>query len=453
MRNTCLSTTSKMNNLIMISLDCVRREAIRCYHSSFPSYFHNEIPFARLRGMGKLKRFYAPIIDPIIKRFIKPGTLHIDRIATDGILFSQAVSQAPYTPASHASIFTGLNPFNHGIRQFIGFKINPKAMTLAERLKRDGFQTGGFVGSNAMGEIYGLHRGFDIYDSDSNQSIGKVGNLKLFRRDHKEVTEKALQWMSKTDGRFFLFVHYFDVHETSEHPITYQPLYQILKMKEVDQSVRRITQFLIDKVLYDDTVIVILSDHGNDFGIHEPGHREYLYDTTLLVPLIIKADRSFSGLRISRQVRLIDVMPTVLELLGLPIDNSEDCEQMEGISLLPLCRGQYQEELPAYSETCIELSDEQWEILKNSYMSLRFSGWKIIVDKINHKKSLYNLNTDPLECNDVYMTNREMAELLTHKLDNLLTQPAQTKDTMTEEEISMVKESLRGLGYLDGEAG
>jgi arylsulfatase A-like enzyme len=441
-----------MNNLIMISLDCVRREAIGCYHRIFPSYFHNTIPALNIRGMRRLKRVYEPVIDPIIKRLFKPKTSYIDCIAANGILFTQAVSQAPYTPASHASIFTGLNPFNHGIRQFVGFKINPKAMTLAERLKRDGFQTGGIVGSNALGEFYGFHRGFDIYDFDSNQSIGKVGNLKLFRRDHKEVTEKALQWMSKIDGRFFLFVHYFDIHETIEHPITYQPLYQILKMKEVDQSIRRITQFLIDKELYDDTIIVILSDHGNDFGIHEPGHREYLYDTTLLVPLIIKANRALSGLQVTQQVRLIDVMPTVIELLGLPLDNSEGYEQMEGVSLLPLCRRQYQEELPAYSETCIESSDERWDILKNSYMSLRYSGWKIIVDKINHKKSLYNLNIDPFECNDLYMTNKDMEELLSQKLDNLLTQSAQMKGAMSENEISMIKESLRGLGYLHDEA-
>ena len=90
--------------------------------------------------------------------------------------------------------------------------------------------------------------------------------------------------------------------------------------------------------------------------------------------------------------------------------------------------------------------------IKNSYMSLRFSGWKIIVDKINHKKSLYNLNIDPFECNDVHMTNKDMVELLSQKLDNLLTQSAQMKGTMSENEISMVKESLRGLGYLDDEA-
>jgi arylsulfatase A-like enzyme len=163
-----------MNNLIIISLDCVRREAIGCYHRIFPSYFHNTIPALNLRGMRRLKRIYEPVMNPIIKWLFKPKTSYIDCIASKGILFTQAVSQAPYTPASHASIFTGLNPFNHGIRQFVGFKINPRAMTLAERLKRDGFQTGGIVGSNALGELYGLHRGFDIYDFDSNQSIETI---------------------------------------------------------------------------------------------------------------------------------------------------------------------------------------------------------------------------------------------------------------------------------------
>lgn len=438
---------AKMNNLIIISLDCVRREAISCYHRTFPSYLHNTIPVLNLRGMQRLKHFYAPILDPILKKLFIPNTPHIDRIADDGILFTQAVSQAPYTPASHASLFTGLNPFNHGIRQFVGFKINSNAITLAERLKSAGFQTGGFIGSNSLGDFYGFPRGFDVYNFEFKQSIWEIGNMKLFRRDHREVTEKAMQWIAKTSDRFFLFVHYFDIHESS-NPITYQPFYQILKMKEVDKSISRIIQFLTDKGLYDNTVIVVLSDHGNDFGVHEPGHREYLYDTTLLVPLIIKADRSFRSLRITQQVRLIDVMPTVLELLGLPIENPKDYQQMDGISLLSLARNQYQEELPAYSETCLEHSKEQWDILKNNFISLRFSDWKIVVDKINHQKYLYNLKHDPLECNNVYTTNRDTANSLMQKLDNLLIPSAQPKDTMTEDEISLVKASLRGLGYL-----
>lgn len=442
---------ARMNNLVIISLDCVRREALSCYQHTFPTYLHHTIPVINLRGMQRLKRFYAPVLERIVKQLFIPKTPHIDQIAADGILFTQAVSQAPYTPASHASLFTGLNPFNHGIRQFVGFKINSNAVTLAERLKSSGFQTGGFIGSNSLGDFYGFQRGFDIYNFESRQSIWEIGTMKLFRRDHREVTEKALQWMAKTNDRFFLFVHYFDIHESS-NPITYQPFYQISKIKEVDKSIGRIIQCLKDKGFYDDTVIVVLADHGNDFGVHEPGHREYLYDTTLLVPLIIKAGRSSSRLQITQQVRLIDVMPTALEFLGLPVENPKDYQQMEGISLLSLGRNQHQEELPAYSETCLEHSKEQWNILKNNFMSLRLSGWKIVVDKINHQKYLYDLKQDPLECNNVYTTNKDMASLLTQKLDTLLMPSTQPKDTMTDDEISMVKASLRGLGYLHDEA-
>ncbi|HHT9105176.1 MAG TPA: sulfatase [Candidatus Wujingus californicus] len=439
-----------MNNLIIISLDCVRREAIGCYHRIFPSYFHNTIPALNLRGMRRLKRVYEPVIDPIIKWLFKPKTSYIDCIASNGILFTQAVSQAPYTPASHASIFTGLNPFNHGIRHFIGFKISPEVLTLAEVLKSFGFQTGGFIGSNALGEFYGFDRGFDVYDCNFNskQSICEVGNLKIFRRDHREITERVLQWLNEIKDKFFLFIHYFDVHESSV-PITYQPFYQILKMREIDGSIGKIVQFLKDNGLYDNTIIIVLSDHGNDFGIHEPGHREFLFDTTILVPLIIKADKSLSGLQITRQVRLIDIMPTAVELLGLSIDNQKNYMPMDGVSLLPLCNDNCQEELPAYSETCIEYSSKQWNILKNSFMSLRVSGWKLVVDKINHKKYLYNISKDPFERNNLCTTNKDMADFLTHKLDNLQTQPTQPSGIMTENEISMVKESLKGLGYLD----
>lgn len=436
-----------MKNLIIVSLDCLRREAVGAYRRNFPSLLHKEIPIFRFRGMYRFRPFFESLLDRILKLIFVPSTPNIDHIATEGVLFTQAVSQAPYTPASHASIFTGLNPFSHGIRQFVGFKLSSKALTIAERLKTSGFNTAGFIGSNALGGFYDLDRGFDIYDFHSRLSSCQVDDLKVFRRGHSEVTSRALEWLANVDSRFFLFVHYFDIHETDES-ISYQPFFQIMKIRKIDNDIGKIVRLLREKNLYDETILVLVSDHGNDFGIHEPGHREYLYDTTLLVPLIIKGDKSIAGARIEQQVRLIDIYPTVLELLNSPVDNPPPYKKIEGRSLLPLCRGETRLDLPAYSETCLRYSDDPADVAEKSFMSLRFPGWKIVVDRNTKIPLLFDLKNDPYEREDVSLLNKDRANVMMDKLTEFLRPDAEANADMDEHEISRVKESLKALGYL-----
>ncbi len=437
----------RLENVIIISLDCVRKESLSCYEERFDSLVHKTVPIFSLIGARKIKPISDPVINLFLKSIVNPSTPNIDKIAKDGIIFFQAISQAPFTPSSHASVFTGLNPFNHGIRAMVGYKLNDRALTLAERLKIYNYNTGGFIGADALGSSYGLNRGFDKYEFQKQDFVCTIGNMNIYRRDCKSVTYDALDWLNNyKNDKFFLFIHYFDAHELDHGP-TYHPFFQINQAKRIDKEIGKIIKFLINNNLYEKTIIIIVSDHGNDFGIHEAGHREYLYDSTLLVPLIIKADEQFKGKIISGQVRLIDIIPTILEFLRIPLETPKPYIRTDGISLVKYLNSSLNNNLPAYSETCIEVSTENWMKFKMSFMSLRLPKWKLIVNRIDGSKQLFDLKNDPKELKDVYRLFPKIAEKITTKLYRMI-EKSNVTSLMSEEDREKIKDSLKALGYL-----
>lgn len=459
----------KLRSIILVTLDCVRSEALSCYPEKFTWY--QTFP-------------------------VRAKTPNIAQIAQDGVTFTQAICQAPFTPASHASILTGLNPYNHGIRAMIGYKLSDCARTLAEELKEHGYRTAAFVGSHALKSEYGLNRGFDVYD-ESFENRAKNWILG-YRRPAWESTDRALAWLNQhKQDNFFLFLHYFDAHdavganlnhdgsekaflrrgeiaqvskaflrpiyERSRKPLlpirrlwesianrkVYGRRFHLSKVRELDAQIARILKFLSEEGLYGETLIVIMADHGDSFGERgEFNHREYLYDTTLRIPLIIKGLRNLSGKILPQLVRSIDVYPTVLEMLGVQQRSGED-HPVDGVSLVRLMKGYPQGDLDAYSETRHEVSACDLRNWRSHLVSLRTGEWKLIINRLNGLKELYDLKRDPGEYENVWVEHQDIARQLEEELQGMLDDAdMQQESQMSHEELGIIEERLRGFGYL-----
>lgn len=344
----------------------------------------------------------------------------IEMLRKKGVSFVNTVSSAPLTPISHATVLTGLQPYNHGIRHLFKEKINPNVTTLASILKAEGYQTGAIVSCPGMNKWYGFCSGFDHYDDeiprlpDGSDALETV-DVKLRGRALKRaplVIERAQQWIDSIDKtkNFMLFIHFFDAHWPYEAPEKFggDNIYEE-EVAYTDHYLGAFLQNLEKQGLLQNTTIVCFSDHGedldglypNDKGGKKLGHPEefghgcLLYEQTQKVPLVICNDSLKSGRQINDQVRLVDIMPTTLDLLGIKYDLD-----LDGISLLPIIRGQ-QINLVGYSETMYP--EEQNEATGNKFPQARNkksftfdNNQKLIL----HEEKLaehYQLTSDPEE--------------------------------------------------------
>jgi arylsulfatase A-like enzyme len=451
-----------LKNVLIVCVDSLRPEALKCYPKRF-----------------KYKETFPWRI----------STPTINHIAREGVLFSNCIVQAPFTPASHASFFTGLNPPSHGIRAFFGYKLLEHTETLAERLKREGYHTAAIIGADALDNRYGLDRSFDIYDVEFNKKMA-IWAQEQYRRLGSEATERALAWLQEKKEPFFLFMHYFDVHDIASHilaehdyvarvlsrlrktrltcgPVrkllqkieTFYGQYQrcgkpfhVRQVRKVDREIGKIIRALKDRNLYNQTMIIITSDHGDAFGEHgEFGHRKSLYDTTLRVPLILKGISGHEGKVISNMVCSIDLLPTIYELLGLAPTASVGYKPIEGKSLLPLLDCKKEEERIAYSETRMEKSLENTNDLRLKYIALRTPRWKLIINMLDDVRELYDVANDPGETCNVIAQYPDCAESLGKEAMRIYHQGDADKPSQvayTEEELDKVAERLKDLGYL-----
>jgi len=474
-------------NVVIISLDCVRSEALGCYPQKFPW---------RSRVFQGVK------------------TPNINQLCAGGHRFEQAITHAPFTPAAHASLFTGLLPPKHNVRKFLGTKLSEDTMTLAEILSAEGWLCGAVIGSHALSKEYGFARGFDYYDDDIQ--TGFKDWILGERRGASEATDRAVAWLSslKPDVRFFLFVHYYDAHNISVQPIDKSPhddqarsstglryflrqtlpgpiqaiirpidrvirsgyysirrnvltgfnfvlryfeagehyrrfgrRFMLSQTTKIDAQVGRLVKALSDQGQLDETLIVVLADHGDDFMEHgEPTHRMYLYDTTLLVPLIIYPRLGRRSV-IKEQVRLIDVMPTVLSALGVQTSTSTEGESLIELVDAPVNEGVSKNPRKAYSETIFETIDndvtEEVEIV-SCYASLRTYPWKLIWNRLENSYELYRIDIDPHENHDCISNHLDLVTTMTTELREL----AQGMPESVSSTNDILAEWLEALGYL-----
>jgi arylsulfatase A-like enzyme/tetratricopeptide (TPR) repeat protein len=243
-----------------------------------------------------------------------------DALARDSIVFERAFSHYPLTLPSHASVFTGLLPPGHGVRNNKGYALADAHETLAERMRAAGYQTAGFVSSMVLRADTGIAQGFDTYDAPGDQG------RRMFSQRKGEITlARALAWLDsvKRGERFFLFLHLFDPHTPYDPPPPFDQGHASPYDGEIaytDSVLGRFTAALRERGLYDDTLIVLMSDHGEGLGDHvEREHGLLLYREALQVPLFVKLPgRRRAGERTKAPAALSDVGATALAELGLP---------------------------------------------------------------------------------------------------------------------------------------
>jgi arylsulfatase len=347
---------------------------------------------------------------------------NLTSLCTRGISFKNAVSSAPLTPVSHASVFSGMQPYNHGIRHLFKERLDPSIPTLASLFSAKGYETGAIVSCAGMNRWYGLNKGFMYYDdeiprladgSDPLQTIDVKQRGSALKRA-PEVVRRGLEWIKKIrNSPFFLFLHFFDTHWPYEPPEWFAPSGSNPYEGEacyVDHYLGLLLSELDNQKVLDETLIVIFSDHGedlagwypNDHSGEELGHPEeqghgcLLYDATQMVPLIfVGPGIGDKSPMVDTQVRLVDLLPTLVDLYSL-----DDACTRDGISLTNLFQSGGENRI-AYFETFYRQEQGLSEFGipgLNPWKGLRIDNrFKIVFDVYAGSLTAYDLNNDPNE--------------------------------------------------------
>jgi arylsulfatase A-like enzyme/Tfp pilus assembly protein PilF len=339
-------------------------------------------------------------------------TPNLDRLAREGVLFEQAVSAAPLTLPAHSSIFTGRFPPAHGVRDNGGFFLDERETTMAERLQARGFTTGGFVGAYVLDHKWGVAQGFQTYFDDFDLSKYQSLSLGSVDRPGNEVADKALQWLDGVGAkRFFGWVHFYDAHSPYDPPEPFKSRYAghpyIGEIAFVDSQVGRLLAYLDAHHLAENTVVIVMGDHGESLGEHGEGtHGFFVYQATLHVPLVVRAPYDLmAGRRVTDTVRSIDILPTALELLGVP-----SSEHLEGTSVVPLMTGAKKElGLAAYSEAIYPRFHFGWSDLR----ALTSGRYKYVAAP---RPELYDLQEDPGEAHNLYPQRQALGDRMNQEL-------------------------------------
>ncbi len=380
-------------------------------------------------------------------------TPNLDAVARQGIVFTRAYSHVPLTTASHATIFTGTYPqFSH-VNDF-GVPLSPRLPYLPEILRQHGYHTAAFVGSLILdpldGTAPGFDRGFDTYDAGFHLRRRGADRYQTVERRAGEVVNRALAWLSKhPQGPFFLWVHLYDAHDPYDPPPPYKTRYASApydgEIAYTDSAVGRLLTALRARGLYDGALIAVMADHGESLGEHgEQTHGVFLYDETIHVPLLFKlpADRA-AGRRVETMVELVDVAPTVLREVGIPVPTGMQGESLLGMMKPPGAAGAKAgatEDRPAYAETDYPHRAFGWSSLR----ALRSGKYLYIRAP---ERELYNQAADPPEQHNLAASSKAVADTLASQLDQFRSQTSQTLVELAKPDAQQM-EKLQALGYV-----
>ena len=404
-------------------------------------------------------------------------TPNLDRLAAEGYLFERAIAQAALTPVSHASILTGLNPPNHGVRVLYaggGYRLSDQLPTLTTQLQSSGYRTGAFLSAFPVSEFFGFDHGFERFESGLDQAAAEVleetgdGGYRFDtaanQRRSDETIAQALGWIGEADARpFFSWLHLWDPHdpkilppdETMREWVDPQQTLRSARLREIyDAEIHYIDAqigLLLDQLKssgqLDNTIVVVVADHGEGLGEHQHWFHRILYQEQLHVPLIFSLPNDSGGRRVASQVRTIDIAPTLLELLEI-----ESVSRHDGQSLLPLMRGAA-ESSPrlAYAEALIEYDLNATHLMKARpddalLHSISDGEWKLIFKpRAVEKSELYNLLNDADESDNLYSVETEQARRLYAALFELTPFVTDGFGSGGDDEVI---ERLRSLGYV-----
>ena len=318
------------------------------------------------------------------------ATPTLDGLARNGVRFENAATVAPLTAPAHASILTGLYPPRHGLRANGPYRLDEARQTLAETLGGAGYETAAFVSSFVLDRRFGFGQGFATYD-DRVAPKTSMSMEAIMERDARQVTDAALAWFgARRAGRpYFAWVHYFDPHVPYAPPAEFASKFPDdpydAEIAYVDAQLGRLLGALEKGGRAERTLIVVVADHGEALGQHgEVSHGYFVYDEVVRVPLVLASKGLFARPRVESKlaVSVVDIVPTVLDLLGLQAPTEAD-----GRSLLTLVAG---ERDTVYVESLTPYLEHGWAPL----FALRGVQSKYIEAP---RPELYDLSTDPGE--------------------------------------------------------
>lgn len=360
----------------------------------------------------------------------------IDALAAEGTLFLDVTAPAPITAPSHASLLTGLYPPQHGVRSNGLYRLPPAVTTLAEELGAAGFTTGAAIGGFPLSSRFGFSQGFATFDE-------RLGGGEEAERPAAGVADAAIAFLSarKPAERFFLFAHFYDAHaDYRPHPGIEAASPYDGEITFVDQAVGRVMASLRERGLMDTTAVIVASDHGEGLGEHgEATHAVFVYQSTLHVPLIVRAPMAPAGRRVSEPVSLVDVAPTAREVLGLPARDGP------GQSLVPSFAGRSKAgDRALYFESMLPEVEFRWAPLKG----VRRGAFKLIKAP---RSELYTLDADPSEATNRFGETAGAALAAELAILEKRLQPVATSTQTAPDAEERAR--LESLGYIGGEGG
>ena len=401
-------------NILLVTLDTTRADRLGCYG-------------------------YADAETPVL-----------DGLARDGVLFERCITPTAFTLPSHASIMTGKYPASHGVRINGDLALADGQTTLAERLSKEGYRTGAFIGAFVLDGRWGLKQGFEHYDDNFDLKPGEQLDLARVQRPGDKVVDAALKWLQETDTRpFFAWVHLYDPHTPYEPPEPWRSrlndslshLYDG-EIAFADSQVGRLLNWLAAQGLEKRTIVVAVGDHGEGLGSHgEAEHGYFVYDYAVHVPFLVRLPLDgFRGIRVPAQVRTIDIVPTLLELIGANAPAEIDGESLAPILAHPGREGPRY----AYSESMSPSLQYGWSAL----YGVQTLSYKYIEAP---KPELYDLREDPDETDNrlarLPQAPRELREELEKIKKGMNAKKPETQEANIDEETMR---RLASLGYIGG---
>jgi len=380
-------------------------------------------------------------------------TPNIDVLARQGVVFEKAYSQAPLTPVSHATIFTGTYPQFHTVTDF-GHPLPALLPFVPEILQKTGYHTAAFIGSLILDPkanmAPGFDRGFDFFDAGFHPKRGPTEDrYHSVERRAGDVVGHAIGWMNKNrQSPFFIWIHLYDPHAPYDPPAPFDKRFADDYDGEIayaDSALGKLFSYLRQRGLYDRALIAMMSDHGESLGAHgESMHGIFLYDETIRVPLVFKLPGDLlAGRRVGSRVRLVDVAPTLLSMLSLPLPPT-----FQGESLVPLMKPSMKSgqkptaDLPAYAETDYPHRAFGW----SSIRSMRTGKYLFVRAP---RRELYDESRDQGAEHNLAVTSPAVAETLQAQLDQFREHTSSYHEKPEPASVSSEQsENLSALGYV-----
>ena len=398
-------------------------------------------------------------------------TPNLDALARQSVVFTRAYSQVPLTTASHATILTGTYPQFHKVNDF-QVPLGKDLPYAPDILRGAGYGTAAFVGSMVLDPkehfARGFDRGFDTYDAGFHDWHPGLDRYKTKERRGGEVVARALTWLNedrlsqRPKGPFFLWVHLYDAHYPYDPPQPYKRKYAAApydgEIAYVDSAVGKLLDQLRARGLYDGAMIAVMADHGEALGDHgEDTHGVFLYDETIRVPLVIKLPGADSagklsagdlsaGKEVENRVGLVDVLPTILQAVGVAVPPEVQGESLVGMmKMKPAASASATPETfpdrPVYSETDYPRLAFGWSSLR----ALR-TGKYLYVDA--PRRELYDQSADPKAERNVSATSAAVTSTLASQLDALRQKTSGNREAPNMAMDPQAQLQLAALGYI-----